>query len=80
MPVGKILVAPGLFVKLAVALVMNPVERHLVLLWRVFASVPLLNSALWLMEGSTDAVGTSVGASPAPEGKPAAAGAVWNSG
>lgn len=74
------LVALGLFVKLAVALVKNPVEQHFVLLWRAFASVPLLNSALWLREGSADAVGTSVCASPAPEGEPATAGAVWNLG
>lgn len=81
MPVGKMLVALGLFVKLAVMLVRNPVERHFVLLLRVFASVPLLNSGLLLREGSADAVGTPVVASsPATEDETAEAVAVFSLG
>lgn len=67
--------ALGLLVK-AVVLVKNPVERHFVLLLRELASVPLLNSALLLREGSADTVGTSVESSPAPEDEPAEAVAV----
>lgn len=68
----------GLFVKLALVLVKNPVERYFVLFFRVPPSVPLLNSALVLRDGSADTVGTSVAFSPAPEGEPAEAVAVWN--
>lgn len=68
--------ALGLLVKLAVVLVKNPVEGYFVLLLRVLASVPLLNSALLLKEGSADTVGISVASSPAPEDEPAEAVAV----
>lgn len=73
------LVALGLFLKLAVALVKNPVGRCFVLLLRVLASnVPLLNSALLLREGNGDTVGTSVASCP-PEAEPAETVAVWKS-
>ena len=64
-------VALGCAVKAADVRVLNPVERHLVLLLllltRVSASVPLLNRALLLSEGRADAVGALTPPSPAPD-------------